>query len=133
MASGQQEDVFSTRDTNQPGETGPKDQVVSEAQRSPVVNVSKFDVRSVALTGLFVLAIFYTMYFLRAVLLPLVLALLLSYLLRPVVRALARVRIPIWISSAVLLVGLLALIGYSASFLATPAAGWLEKAPYSLQ
>src|SRR5881392_387042 len=47
-----------------------------------------FNVRSIALTGLFVLAIFYTMYFMRSVLLPIVLALLLSYLLRPIVRAL---------------------------------------------
>src|ERR1041385_5870250 len=35
------------------------------------------DIKSVALTGLFVLAAFYTMYFMRAMLLPLVLALLL--------------------------------------------------------
>ncbi|MEP7015459.1 MAG: AI-2E family transporter [Verrucomicrobiota bacterium] len=92
----------------------------------------KFDVRSVALTGLFILAIFYTMYFMRAVLLPLVLALLLSYLLRPIVRALARLRIPLALSSAFLLLGLFALIGYGVSFLSAPAAGWLEKAPYSL-
>ncbi len=42
-----------------------------------------FDIRSFALTGLFVLAVFYTMYFMRSMLLPLVLALLLSYLLAP--------------------------------------------------
>ncbi len=40
-----------------------------------------FDVRSIALTGLFVLAVFYTIYFMRSILLPIVLALLLSYLL----------------------------------------------------
>ena len=53
-----------------------------------------FDVRSIALTGLFILAVFYTIYFLRSVLLPIVLALLLSYLLRPIVRALSRIKIP---------------------------------------
>jgi len=53
----------------------------------------KFDVRSFALTGLFVLAVFYTMYFVRAILLPLVLAVMLSYMLRLIVRAFARVRI----------------------------------------
>lgn len=93
----------------------------------------KFDVRSVALTGLFILAIFYTMYFMRAVLLPLVLALILSYLLRPVVRALKRIKISPGFSAAVLLIGLLALVGYGVSFLSAPAAGWLEKAPYSLR
>jgi len=53
-----------------------------------------FDVRSISLTGLFILALFYTMYFMRSVLLPIVLAVLLSYLLRPIVRALARAKIP---------------------------------------
>ena len=57
-----------------------------------------FDIRSIALTGLFILAVFYTIYFMRSVLLPLVLALLLSYLLRPIVRGLARLRIPLPVS-----------------------------------
>jgi predicted PurR-regulated permease PerM len=92
-----------------------------------------FDVRSIALTGLFVLAIFYTMYFMRSLLLPLVLALLLSYLLRPIVRAGARLQIPPPLSAAIILLSFFGLIGYAVSFLATPAAGWLEKAPYSLQ
>src|SRR5438270_8613917 len=48
-----------------------------------------FDMRSVALTGLFILAVFYTIYFLRSMLLPIVLAWLLDYLVRPIVRTLA--------------------------------------------
>src|SRR5436305_11961541 len=62
-----------------------------------------FDVRSVALTGLFILAVFYTIYFLRSVLLPNVLALLLSYLLRPVVRILVRITIPTFFGAALIL------------------------------
>ncbi|MEY2479347.1 MAG: hypothetical protein QOI04_274 [Verrucomicrobiota bacterium] len=92
-----------------------------------------FDVRSIALTGLFILAIFYTMYFMRSLLLPLVLALLLSYLLRPIVRAFARLHIGPPFSAALILLSLVGIIGYGISFLAAPAAGWLEKAPYSLQ
>lgn len=92
-----------------------------------------FDVRSVALTGLFLLALFYTIYFLRSLLLPIVLALLLSYLLRPVVRGLARIKIPTHLGSALLLLSVVGGIGYGVSFLAAPASGWLEKAPYSLQ
>jgi predicted PurR-regulated permease PerM len=88
-----------------------------------------FDVRSVALTGLFILAILYTMYFMRSVLLPIVLALLLSYLLRPIIRALARLKIPSLISSALVLIALLALVTYGLSSLVTPLAGWLQKAP----
>jgi predicted PurR-regulated permease PerM len=92
-----------------------------------------FNVRSVSLTGLFLLAIFYTIYFLRSLLLPIVLALLLSYLLRPIVRGLAKMKIPPIIGSALLLLSIVGLIGYGTFFLATPAASWLEKAPYSLQ
>jgi len=91
-----------------------------------------FNVRSIALTGLFLLAIFYTIYFVRSLLLPFVLALLLSYLLRPIVRGLAKIKIPPLIGSALLLLWLVGAIGYGVSLLAAPAAGWIEKAPYSL-
>ncbi|MEA3187494.1 MAG: hypothetical protein QOD99_1324, partial [Chthoniobacter sp.] len=53
-----------------------------------------FDIKSFALTTLLVFAVLYTMYFTRAVLLPLVLAMLLSYLLTPLVRMLTRLKIP---------------------------------------
>ena len=92
-----------------------------------------FDIKSVALTGLFVLAVFYTMYFMRAMLLPLVLALLLSYLLAPLVRALGRIRIGPPIAAALVLLSLIGAVVYGVSFLSEPAADWLEKAPYSLQ
>jgi predicted PurR-regulated permease PerM len=88
-----------------------------------------FDVRSIALTGLFILAVFYTIYFMRSILLPIVLALLLSYLLRPIVRGLAKLKVPLSVSAAFILIGLLALVGYGISALATPAVGWLQKAP----
>jgi len=55
--------------------------------RLPNLLRGPFDIRSLALTGLFILVVFYTIYFMRVVLLPLVLALLLSYLLRPAARA----------------------------------------------
>jgi predicted PurR-regulated permease PerM len=92
-----------------------------------------FNVRSVSLTGLLLLAIFYTIYFLRSLLLPIVLALLLSYLLRPIVRGLAKLKIPPIVGSALLLFSIVGLIGYGTFSLATPAASWLEKAPYSLR
>jgi predicted PurR-regulated permease PerM len=92
-----------------------------------------FDVRSVALTGLFILAVFYTAYFLRSVLLPIVLAWLLSYLLRPIVRTLARIKIPTFLGAAHILITLLSVISLGVSALAAPAAGWLAKAPAGLQ
>jgi predicted PurR-regulated permease PerM len=91
-----------------------------------------FDVRSIALTGLFILAVFYTIYFMRSILLPIILALLLSYLFRPIVRGLARLKIPLSVGAAFALIGLFALVGYGISALATPAVGWLQKAPTGL-
>ena len=91
-----------------------------------------FDVRSIALTGLFILAVFYTIYFMRSVLLPIVLALLLSYLLRPIARGLAQLKIPLPVSAAFILIGLFAVVGCGISALATPAAGWIQKAPQGL-
>ncbi|MBA3273647.1 MAG: AI-2E family transporter [Chthoniobacterales bacterium] len=101
--------------------------------RMPELLQRPFDVRSVALNGLFILALFYTLYFARAVLLPVVLALLLSYLFRPVVRSLSKIGIWPSAGSAIVLVGFIVTLGYAFSFLSTPAAGWLEKAPYGLQ
>src|SRR5436305_10573886 len=111
-----------------PDDNGEPDEVTSRARvRIADLLQQAFDVRSVALTGLFILALFYTIYFLRAVLLPVILALLLSYLLRPVVRVLVRIWIPALIAPAMILLVLLTTIGYGISALATPATAWLEK------
>jgi predicted PurR-regulated permease PerM len=116
------------KDGNPTGNT-----VVTPHIRMPELWQEPFRVHSVAITGLFLLAIFYTIYFLRSLLLPLVLALLLSFLLRPIVRGLARLKIPPLIGAALLLLSLVGALGYGVSFLAAPAAGWIEKAPYSLR
>lgn len=108
-----------------------KAEEIESRARSRVGELSQrpFDVGSIALTGLFVLAVFYTIYFMRSILLPIVLALLLSYLLRPMVRALAQIKIPLPVSAALLLIGFFGLIGYGISVLATPTVEWLQKAP----
>jgi predicted PurR-regulated permease PerM len=108
-------------------------QSATEKDPAPRPGRRPTDIKSVALTGLFVLATFYTMYFMRAMLLPLVLALLLSYLLVPLVRGLAYIRIRPLFGAAIVLVGLIGGIVYAVSFLSEPASGWIEKAPYSLQ
>jgi predicted PurR-regulated permease PerM len=116
--------------TNGNGETSKE-----STGRTRIVDLLRkpFDIRSLALTGLFILSLFYTVYFIRGILLPLVLALLLSYLLRPIIRTLARLKISPSVSAAVVLISLIAIIGYGISILAAPGADWLEKAPYSLQ
>lgn len=92
-----------------------------------------FDVKSFALSALFVMALFYTMYLTRSLLLPMVLAMLLSYLLAPLVRLLMKIHIPSIFGAGIVMLSLIGIVGYSLSFLATPAAAWMEKAPYSLQ
>src|ERR1041385_6655184 len=109
------------------------DQVASRARLRIAEQLQKpFDIRSISLTGLFILAVFYTIYFMRSMLLPIILALLLSYLLRPIIRGLAHLKIPLAVGSAFILIGLLAIVGYGISALAAPTAGWLEKAPQGL-
>src|SRR6266853_5086024 len=102
---------------------------VASRARLSVAELSQrtFDVRSIALTGLFILAVFYTIYFMRSILLPIVLALLLSYLFRPIVRGLARWKIPLPVGAAFILIGFLLLVGYGISALAPPTVAWLQK------
>jgi predicted PurR-regulated permease PerM len=92
----------------------------------------RVEVRSVAITGLFVLAVLYTLFFARAFLLPIVLAVLLDFLLSPVIRTLKRFRIPEPIGAALVILGLLGLLGGAAYSLADPAREWIQKAPQSI-
>ena len=87
---------------------------------------------SIALKGLFIIILFYTIYFARALVLPLVLASLLTFLLRPVVRTLKRLRIPEWAGAALVLLVLLSIVSYGLLRLSRPAAEWVEKVPESL-
>ena len=71
----------------------------------------RVEVRSIAITGLFVLALLYTLYFARSFLLPIVLAVLLDFLLSPVIRTLKRARIPEPLGAALVVLGLLGAVG----------------------
>jgi predicted PurR-regulated permease PerM len=92
----------------------------------------RLEVRSVAITGLFVLAVLYTLFFARAFLLPIVLAVLLDFLLSPIIRALKRIHIPEPLGAAMVLLALLGVLGGTAYGLADPAREWVRKAPESL-
>src|SRR5437667_1534974 len=65
-----------------------------------------FDVRSIALTGLFILAVFYTIYFMRSVL-----PCCSVTCLRPIARGLAQLKITLPVSAAFILIGLFAFVG----------------------
>jgi predicted PurR-regulated permease PerM len=92
-----------------------------------------FDIRSLALSGLLVLATFYTLYLGRSFFLPIILALLFSFLLSPVVRWLRKLRIPQGLGAAIVVFGLLGALGLGVYELAGPAYDWAEKAPRSLR
>jgi predicted PurR-regulated permease PerM len=90
------------------------------------------EVRSIAVTGLFVLAVCYTLYFAREFLLPIVLAVLLDFLLSPIIRILKRVRIPEPAGAALVVLALLGAAGIGAYGLAEPARAWMARAPQSI-
>jgi predicted PurR-regulated permease PerM len=92
-----------------------------------------FGVRNVSLTGLFILAAFYTLYFARSFLLPIVLALLLSLLLSPLVRLLRKLRLPEPLGAGIVLLALLGALGGGIYELSGPAYDWMQKAPNSLR
>jgi predicted PurR-regulated permease PerM len=85
-----------------------------------------------AIVGLFVLALLCALYLARVVVLPLLLAFLFSLLLAPVVRVLRHLKIPRWIASGLVVLGLVAFSSGLLYYLASPAAEWMDRAPRSL-
>ena len=91
------------------------------------------EIRSLALTGLFVLAAFYTLYFAREFFLPIVLAVLLDFLLSPLIRTLKRARIPEPLGAALVILALLAAATGAVYGLVGPAREWATRLPTSLR
>lgn len=96
-------------------------------------NPGTVDVRAVALSGLFLLALVYAMHAASAILLPLTLSVLLSLLLAPVMRGLQKLRLPDPVSAALVLFVLTGALGFGVYKLWTPAAEWMAKSPDALQ
>lgn len=84
---------------------------------------------SVALTGLFILAILFTLHVGRVIFVPMATALLLTVLLAPIIRRMKRIKIPEPAGAAVLLSMMLFVIVYGVSRLAEPALQWAARAP----
>ena len=103
-----------------------------ESAPEPTPFPVRVDIRSIALTGLFVLAVFYTLFVARAFLVPLIVAVLLSLLFSPVVRRLRKARIPEAVSAAAILLALLSTAGVALYGLSGPAASWMAQAPQAL-
>jgi predicted PurR-regulated permease PerM len=86
----------------------------------------------VSVVGLFLLAVMYTAFLGRALVVPILVAVLLNYLLSPVVRWLAKRRVPRPVSAAVLLLALTGVVGGATLALAMPAAEWMSRAPQAV-
>lgn len=87
---------------------------------------------AIALVGLFLLAVFYTLYFGREFFLPIVVAVLLKFLLTSPVRALQQLGIAAPIGAGVMLVLFFGAVGYGTYRVWTPAMEWVERAPRAL-
>jgi predicted PurR-regulated permease PerM len=87
-------------------------------------------------TGVWILAVLalaYTIYFARAFLLPIVFAMLLNFLLSPLVRLLARVKINPPFGAGIIIVALIAVIGFAGYELSGPTQRLAASAPATLQ
>lgn len=93
----------------------------------------RVEIRSLSITGLFMLAALYTLYFARAFFLPIILALLLDFLLSPLIRALKRARVPEPLGAALVIVALLGTAGVAVYGLMEPAKEWVAKLPSSIR
>jgi predicted PurR-regulated permease PerM len=91
------------------------------------------ELRSFAITGLFVLAVFYTLHLGKEFFLPIALALFLAMLLRPVVLWLRRLHIPAPIAPALVLGLLVAGVGVGLYQAWEPGMEWVTRAPTDLR
>ena len=89
-------------------------------------------VRSQGILILAILAVIYTLYFGKEIILPVVLAVVLKLLLGPAMRGLERLKVPNTLSAAIVILttlGGIATLGFAIS---VPASGWIDRAPQTL-
>lgn len=91
------------------------------------------DARHVALVGLFILAVFYTLHLAQSFFLPIVLAILLDFLLSPLVRGLRRLGLPEPVGAGIVMLGLVATLVAGIYYLSGPAAKYIALAPQSIE
>jgi predicted PurR-regulated permease PerM len=102
----------------------------SSGEKTLAIESESRPVHSVALKGLFILALFYTFYLARTFLLPIVIALIGTFVLAPMVRWMKQ---RLWIPEALGAAGILLLIGgvlaYQVLLIRGPVVSWLNEAP----
>ena len=92
-----------------------------------------FNIRSVALTGLFILAVFFTLKVASSFFIPVVLAMLLNFVFASTIRTLARVWIPPPLGAFIVLGCLIGGVSFGIYQLAGPTRDWMAKLPETAQ
>ncbi|MFD2256441.1 AI-2E family transporter [Luteolibacter algae] len=77
--------------------------------------------------GLFLIVVCYVLHEMKAVLLPLVLAILISLVLQPVYLALRKIKLPRLMAAAMTMIGLMAALAFGAYQAVLPAADWMRN------
>jgi predicted PurR-regulated permease PerM len=93
----------------------------------------RFNARTAATVGLFVLALLVVLRFARSFLVPIAISLLLDFLFSPLIRWFRKIGITESIGAAIVILGIMVAAGTSIYFLSAPAADWLERAPRSME
>jgi predicted PurR-regulated permease PerM len=91
------------------------------------------NIRSIALTGIFLYVSFFVMFIAKSIFLPICLALILNLLLAPIVRGLRKFFVPAPIAAAAILLLFVSGMFFGVMQLATPASLWLERGPQALR
>ncbi|HEY4216305.1 MAG TPA: AI-2E family transporter [Gemmatimonadaceae bacterium] len=119
-------------DPNATAEPGPHGEPKADLERTGAA-IEKRTVRSTSIVILAVLAVLYTLYFARDFFIPIVFAVLLNFLLSPLLRALARLRIPPPAGAALVVVALFGAVGGGVYSLSGPAQQIAASAPETLK
>lgn len=88
--------------------------------------------RSLELSVLCALAVLYTLYLAREVVVPVVFAVLLKFFLSPTMRALRKAHIPDPVGAALVILVLLSIFGVGGYAISGQAQDWIEKAPKAM-
>lgn len=113
--------------------TLPSYEQIQQQRANEAMRHSRIDTRTACLLLLSVLAVFYTLYFASAIILPMILALVVNLLLSTPLRFLhMRLRLPKPLAALCLILCVFGMVGAVGTAISVPATGWLERAPDAL-